>query len=136
TNAQLIRAEFDHLRRLTPDGAAALTAAMQKYFLNYNFRVVVDESLIADVVRESQSDSGYINEMVSRAHVSGCQWTNAVVNLDLKPSHDRVRFDLILDGNVRSSATGSTHMATVHTAGQFYFHGRKPVTFDGERFWA
>ena len=72
--------------------------------------------------------------MVSRAHITGCQWTNATVNLDLKPSSSGVRFDLMLDGNVRSSITGSTHLATVQTSGQFHFQGRKPVVFDGEHF--
>jgi hypothetical protein len=133
-NAQLIRSSFDDLRRTSPDGAGALTAAMQKHVLNYNFRVVVDESLLASLVNQSQSDSGYINEMASRAHIRGCQWTNAFVNLDLKPGRDRVHFDLVLNGNVRSNVSGSTHMATVHTTGQFHFHGRKPVTFDGDRF--
>src|SRR5690606_13983939 len=34
-SSQLIRSTFDDLRRLSPDGAQALTAAMQKHFLNY-----------------------------------------------------------------------------------------------------
>jgi hypothetical protein len=133
-NAQLVRSTFDDLRRLSPDGAGALTAAMQKHMLNYNFRVVVDESLLASLVNQSQSDSGYINEMASQAHIRGCQWTDAFVSFDLKPARDRVRFDLVLNGNVRSNVSGSTHMATVHTTGQFHFHGRKGVTFDGDRF--
>lgn len=133
-NMRQLRNGFDRFRRLAPDGGVALTAAMRKHYLNYNLRVVVAESLAQDLVRDSQVESGYINEMVSSARITGCQWTNATVNLDLKPGYDGARFDLILDGNVRSSITGSTHFATVQTAGQYYFHGRKHVLFDGDHF--
>lgn len=133
-NAEQLRRTYDQIRNLAPGRASALTAAMRKHYLNYNLRLVVDESLARDLVRDTQMDSGFINEMVSRAHVTGCQWTNATVNFDLVPSNNGVRFDLLLNGNVRSTATGSTHLAKVHTSGQFHFNGRKQVHFDGDHF--
>ena len=133
---QAIRDTFNEIRRTAPDGARALTAAMRKHYLNYNLRIVFDESLAQELVGQTQADSGFINEMVSNARVTGCQWTNAAVSLDLIPNSSGMRFDLVLDGNVRTSLTGSTRIATVQTSGQFHFHGRKPVVFDGEHFSA
>ena len=133
-NMSAVRHVFDDLRRVTPDGAAALTLAMRKHYLNYNLRVLMDETLAQDLIRDTRMESGFINEMVSKAHITGCQWTNTTVNLDLKPCETGVRFDLVLDGTVRSRVQGETHMATVYTAGSHCFTGRKAVVFDGEQF--
>ena len=129
-----VRHSFDDLRRLTPDGAAALTRAMRKHYLNYNLRVVVDETLAQDLIRDTRMESGFINEMASKARITGCQWTNTTVNVDFQPCDTSARFDLVLNGSVRSRIQGETHAATVYTTGNHCFTGRKAVVFDGEHF--
>jgi hypothetical protein len=129
-----VRNSFDDLRRHCGDRAAALTEAMRLHFLNYNLRVVMDESLLQDIIHDTRMESGYINEMVSGAQITGCQWTNTTVTLDLKPSDTGVRFELILNGTVRSSAQGETQMATVYARGRHCFTSRKLIHFDGDRF--
>lgn len=131
---EAVRNSFDDIRRIAPDGGAALTTAMRHNYLNYNLRAVMDESLLQDMLRDTRMESGYINDMVAGAHVTGCQWTNTTVNLDLKPSTTGIRADLILNGTVRSSAQGETHVATVFTNGRHSFTARKNIYFDGDHF--
>jgi hypothetical protein len=133
-HARAIRIAYDDLRRASPDGGALLTEAMRRYYLNFNLRAVIDESLVQSLLRESRFESGMINEVIMQAEVTGCQWTNTSANVDLKPSADGLRFDIVLRGNIRASTRGDTHLASVFVAGNHYFCGMKEVCFDGDHF--
>jgi len=133
-NMEAIRHTFDDIRRLAPEASAPLTTAMRHEYLNYNLRIVADESLLQEVIHDTRMESGYINDMVAGAKVTGCQWTSTTVNMDLKPSADSVRFELLLSGTVRSNAKGKTHVATVFTNGRHCFNARKTIEFDGNQF--
>ncbi len=133
-HTRAIRSSYDEIRRLAPDGGARLTEPMRRYYLNYNTRLMVDESLVQSLFSESRFESGFINDMSNNVHVTGCQWTNTHAGIDIRPSADGVRFDLFLDGNVRARMKGNTQMATVYISGYHVFHGRKEVFFDGDHF--
>ncbi len=133
-HTRAIRTVYDDIRRIAPDGGARLTEQMRRHYLNYNTRLMVDESLVQTLFSESRFESGFINDMSNNVHVSGCQWTSTHAGLDIRPSADGVRFDLRLDGNVRARMKGDTHLATVYIAGYHVFHGRKEVFFDGDHF--
>ncbi|MBX3437916.1 MAG: hypothetical protein KF861_10530 [Planctomycetaceae bacterium] len=130
-----IRAAYDDIRRMSPDGGDRLTDAMRRYFLNYNTRAMVDEALVQTLFNESRMESGFINEMANSARVTGCQWTDTHAGIDLKPSVDGARFDLWMRGNVRAQMKGETHMATVYLSGSHHFDGRKEVFFNGDHFY-
>jgi hypothetical protein len=133
-HTRAIRAAYDEIRRLAPDGGARLTQVMRRYYFNYNTQAMVDESLVRSLFNESRFESGVINDMVDQAHVHGCQWTNTYASIDLKPSGQGVRFDLLLNGNIRANVQGDTHMASVYIAGAHGFNGSKEVLFDGDDF--
>lgn len=135
-HTQAIRTYYDDIRKLAPDGGARLTEAMTRYYLNYNLRVIVDESLAQSLFNESRFESGFINEMVSKAKVTGCQWTHTDAWIDFKPSDNGLRFNLGLKGNIRVKSQGETHVATVYIAGRHGFRGHKEVLFDGYHFHA
>jgi hypothetical protein len=129
-----IRNDFDDLRRDASEDAEPLTQAMRHHFLNFNLRVLMDEALLQDLVHDTRLEAGYINEMTSGAHITGCQWTHAAVNLDLRPSEAGARFDLLLNGTICSTAQGDTSLATVFANGRHQFAARKMIAFDGNRF--
>ncbi len=129
-----IRTYYDDIRKLSPDGGARLTEAMRLFYLNYNLRLMVDETLAQSLFNESRFESGFINEMVSHAKVTGCQWTNTDAWIDFKPSDYGIRFNLGLKGNIRAKTQGETHVATVYIAGRHGFRGHKEVLFDGYHF--
>ncbi|MCA9027173.1 MAG: hypothetical protein KDA86_18330 [Planctomycetaceae bacterium] len=130
-----IRLSYDDIRKVAPDGGARLTETMRRFYLNYNLRLMIDEKLAQSLFNESRFESGFINEMVSKARVTGCQWTNTDAWIDFKHSDNGLRFDLGLKGNIRAKTQGETHAATVYIAGQHGFRGSKEVLFDGDRFY-
>ena len=58
-----------------------------------------------------------MSEYVEEVYISGCQWTNTTVGVDLKPCDTAAKFTLTIDGNNRSKTTGEVHSATVYNTG-------------------
>ncbi len=133
-HTQGIRSYYDDIRKLAPDGGTRLTEAMRRFYLNYHLRVIIDETLAQSLFNESRFESGFINEMISKARVTGCQWTNTDAWIDLKPSDYGIRFNLGLKGYIRAKTQGETHVATVYVAGRHGFTGHKEALFDGYHF--
>ena len=71
---------------------------------------------------------------VRGARITGQQWTNSTVDVDLKPSGDGARFDIVLSGNIDANTRGDAGNAVVYTRGSHSFYGRKGVLFDGNQF--
>jgi hypothetical protein len=67
-------------------------------------------------------------------YVSGCQWTDTEVSVDLKPRDGAAQFMLTLDGKVRSSTTGEVCNVTVYNSGAACFRAEKDILFDGTHF--
>jgi hypothetical protein len=85
-------------------------------------------------VGETSGKSSPISEPVGEAYVTGYSYTTTTVSVDLKPSGDVARFDIVVDGNVQSTTTATTSQAFVFGGSTGNFQGRKPVTFDGKQF--
>ncbi|QDU41148.1 hypothetical protein Mal4_55130 [Maioricimonas rarisocia] len=130
-----IREAYNALREVALDGGAAISEAMRAHYYNYNVRIIATEGLMRRFIEETRLESGWINERVTEAHVTGYQCTNATVSIDLKPSRDGALFDITLSGTVNSNATGTTDQARVHIVGNHYFRANKEVRFDGKEFY-
>ena len=132
--ASRVRAAQQELQRLGGKHAQALTEALRIHYFNFNIHLLATETFMRKFFSDERSESGGVSEYVKDVYVSGCQWTNTKVGVDLKPSDNGAKFVLTLDGDVRSQTTGEVSVATVYTNGTARFHAEKDVVFDGTTF--
>lgn len=135
TTAGAVRKAYDAVRASAPDGGERIAYALRTNYFNYNMRVVADETFLNRFVNQTRQESGGVVDCVLGADVEGCQTTVTDVSLDLKPSGNTAKFDILVHGNVNSNTTGTTSQATVWTYGNHYFTAAKEINFDGDRFW-
>lgn len=133
--AASLRQQFDTIRTSAPDGGSAISKAFAGHFLNYNLRIAISEGFLNRLVSEARNETSRINSSMSGARVVGNQTSQANLTVDVVQSNDNSRFDLVLDGVVRTSSTAYASQATVQTSGYHTFNARKPVTFDGNEFF-
>src|SRR6185503_9956786 len=77
---------------------------------------------------------GAVRDVILGANVSGNQTTTVTAGVDLKPSNDGIRLQLVIDGVARSNTVGVTDQANVYTHGYHVFKAWKPIVFDGNKF--
>lgn len=115
-------------------GAPRLVDVVQRHYMGHNLQLVVTESFMQPLFSDYRRESGGVAECILEAWVTGCQWTNTKVSVDVRPSSHGARFVLMLDGDVYSSTQGEVPNATVYTKGTARFHAEKEIIFDGECF--
>ena len=133
-DAASVRKSFDAVRKSSPDRGNRVAAVMSTHYFNFNLRVVASEKFLSKVVSESTTKNGPVKDFILGANVSGNQTTTATVGIDLKPSNDGIRLNLVLDGISRSNTVGVTSEANVFTNGYHVFKAWKPILFDGNTF--
>ena len=133
-DAASVRKSFDAVRKSSPDRGSRVAAVMSTHYFNFNLRVVASEKFLSKVVSESTTKNGPVKDFILGANVSGNQTTTATVGIDLKPSNDGIRLNLVLDGISRSNTVGVTSEANVFTNGYHVFKAWKPILFDGNTF--
>ncbi|MFO0919751.1 MAG: hypothetical protein U0872_15745 [Planctomycetaceae bacterium] len=132
--AAAAREAFAAVRKSSPDGGDKISAALQKHYFNFNVRIVASENLISRLMYDSHTEQGQVVDNIMGAAVSGYQTTTTTVGVDLKPSNNSAKWDLILNGTVNSNTQGVTSEATVATQGNHNFQARKEISFDGSQF--
>lgn len=133
-DAKAVKSALEAVKRHAPDGGKAIDGVMRAHYFNYNFHFVAHERFLDEVIREHRTDRGPVRDCILGAFVTGRQTTNSSVGLDVKPSDEGIRFDVVVNGKVRSNTSGRTSQATVYTVGNHYFTARKEIVFDGDRF--
>lgn len=133
-DAAAIRETSESIGQVAPDGGQRIRAAVQSAYLQPNFQVVASEPLLSRVVYSQQTDQGPVTDFILGANVSGHQWTNSTVGLDVKPSTSGAKFDVTLTGVTQSRTAGVTRQATVYTNGYHRFTAAIEVFFDGHAF--
>lgn len=109
---------------------------MSTHYFNFNLRVVASEKFLSKIASETTTKQGQIRDVILGANVSGNQTTTVTAGVDLKPSNDGIRLNLVIDGVARSSTVGVTDQASVYTSGNHVFKAWKPILFDGNTFTA
>ena len=122
------------IRELTPDKGDRITGVLGSHYFGHNFRLIASEEFLSRYVEERRQETGRINEPFMEAWVTGTQTTTAATGVDLKPSNEGARFDLTLNGVVRSSTVGSTSRASIYSSGYHTFVARRDIFFDGDKF--
>jgi hypothetical protein len=133
--ADAVRKAYEGVRASAPDGGERVALALRTNYFNYNMRVVADEPFLNRFVNQTRQESGGVVDCILGANVEGCQTTVTDVSLDLRPSANTARFDIVVHGNVNSSTTGTTNQATVWTYGNHFFTAAKEINFNGDQFW-
>lgn len=133
-DAAAVRKTFDAVRKSSPDHGNRVASAMSTHYFNFNLRVVASEKLLSKLVFESTTKQGPVKDFILGANVSGNQTTTVTSGVDLKPSNDGIRLNLVIDGVARSNTVGVTDQANVYTFGHHVFKAWKPVVFDGNKF--
>lgn len=133
--AAQFRAALGELRSRSASAGEELLAAVQRHYFAYNLRLIVTESFVQPFFSDFRSETGGVAEYILEAWVTGCQWTNTKVGVDLRPCDNGAKFVLTLDGDVVSSTQGEVTHATVYTKGTARFHAEKDVILDGQSFY-
>ncbi|HUQ68534.1 MAG TPA: hypothetical protein VM165_03365 [Planctomycetaceae bacterium] len=115
-------------------GSGRLMAVIAEHYLNDNVRIAASERFLSRLLSDARVEQGQVRDFVLGANVGGWQTTATNVGVDLKPSNDRLRFDLVLNGTVQSNTAGATSQATIYTSGYHTFRSAKEITFDGYTF--
>lgn len=134
TDAAAVRKAFDSVRKASPDHGNRMASAMSTHYFNFNLRVVASEKFLSKVASETTTKQGAVRDFILGANVSGNQTTTVTAGVDLKPSNDGVRLNLVIDGVARSNTVGVTDQANVYTYGHHVFKAWKPILFDGNTF--
>lgn len=134
-DAERVRRSFQSLRALGGDQLARLSYVLQKHYFNYNTRIVASESFLTRLMNDSRCEQGSVVDCILGAAVSGYQWTNTSATINLKPSPNTIRLDLVLSGVTQSNTQGVTEQATVFTSGYHTFHATKEVNYNGGGFF-
>ncbi|MCA9053541.1 MAG: hypothetical protein KDA75_06875 [Planctomycetaceae bacterium] len=127
-------AELQAIESLAGPQAGSLTAAFDRHYRSYNLQLSVGETFMQTFFSDQRSESGGVSEYVEDVYVSGCQWTNTVIGVDLKPCDTSAKFTLTIDGNVRSRTIGEVSVATVYNTGVARFRAEKDILFNGQHF--
>ncbi|GDY06714.1 MAG: hypothetical protein DWI21_16640 [Planctomycetota bacterium] len=136
SDAAAVRKTFDTVRKSSPDHGNRVASAMSTHYFNFNLRVVASEKFLSKIASETTTKQGQIRDVILGANVSGNQTTTVTAGVDLKPSNDGIRLNLVIDGVARSSTVGVTDQASVYTSGNHVFKAWKPILFDGNTFTA
>lgn len=132
--AKKARQAYSRIRELAADGGERIADVLSSHYFNYNLRIVATEALLNKVAGYDHKDTGPVDDFVLGAKVDGTQWTTGRVGIDLKPDHEKIRFDMMFTGYTQTSTQGVTDEATIFTSGYHTFAARKSVQFDGDRF--
>lgn len=132
--AAKVRDVFRQIRAISPDGGDLLAAALQKHVFNFNLRIVASEEFLSRLLSEARTESSQVRDYVLGASVGGNQTTTTNLGVDLKPDNSALRFNLVLNGVVRSSTAGATSQATIYTSGYHTFNSVKGIRFNGTSF--
>jgi hypothetical protein len=119
---------------LTPDKGARVAEVIDRYYGNYNFRIVSSEEFLSRYVAETRTERDKIGEYLLGAWVSGNQVSTATTGIDLHKNDGGVLFDLTLRGVVRTSTRSSTNRGSVTSSGRHTFLARRRVLFNGDEF--
>jgi hypothetical protein len=133
-STQDVRNSYLLLTQSAPDGGARLTAGMREAYFNYNLRVYAGEKILQRLFSDTRRESSWINQYVMEAHVRGYQCLNTTVGVDVIPSGQNARFNIIVTGDVSVNSTASVPQATIYSRGYHTFRADKPVWTDGKRF--
>lgn len=132
--ARDIRNARNALQRAAGPVASPLEEMIRKQYLNYNFRLVADESFLSKLVSAQDINCGPVTDYFMGARIYGNQTTSTNVNLEFIPSNDTARFNLTLAGVSNSRTNAYTNQATISSVGQHQFYASKPIAFNGDRF--
>lgn len=132
--AAKVREVFRQIRDVAPDGGDLVSAALQKHVFNFNLRIVASEEFLSRLLSDARTESSQVRDYVLGASVGGNQTTTTTLGVDVKPDNSALRFNLVLNGVVRSNTAGATSQATIYTSGYHTFNSVKGVRFNGETF--
>lgn len=132
-HAQNLRAAFDAVRMLSPDGGEKIGMVIRTHYLNFNLRLVVSEHFANRLITEQKKESGAVDDCILGAKVDGCQYTNTKIQMQFIPDPNMARLEVMVSGQVTSNTQGVTQMATIFTQGNHSFWMGKQVVFNGEQ---
>ncbi len=130
-HAAAIRDAYRNLSDTMTDGGEAVAEVLRQHYLNYNLKIAASEGFLNRFVRETRNRSGQVRDQLAGANIYGNSTTNATTEVDIVPSQNGARLEMVVNGTTQSNTAGVTSQATVYTQGYHRFTGRKAITFDG-----
>jgi hypothetical protein len=134
SSAGQVRATYDRLRRLCPNGGDRLTLVLRQHYFNSNFQASISEGFLNRVMATSRTEAGGVRDFILGADVFGTQTTstNSTVNLVADPAVGHLQIQL--SGNVSNNTDAHASKAVIYSVGDDHFDGVKDVFFNGTTF--
>jgi hypothetical protein len=132
---------FDRLRlgpavaELAGTGEApTLVAAVRRQFAQPNLLVAASKDVVAGGVNDDLQEKTPITDVILGTQVNGSGDTTGHVSLELIPSIDRARMELILRGRTLAHTVGHNGPVTIFSHSTTSLLGRKQLTIDQTAF--
>jgi hypothetical protein len=97
-------------------------------------RVIVPEAFLNRLLARSETDTGPVVDNILGANVTGSQYTNTTITVDVLRCAQLARMELQLNGTTVNQTIGVTPQAAVRSRGTHDFRLTKQVDFDGLQF--
>jgi hypothetical protein len=97
-------------------------------------RAIVPEVFLNRLLARSETDTGPVVDNILGANVTGSQYTNTTVTVDVLRCAQLARMELQLNGTTVNQTIGVTPQAAVRSRGTHDFRLTKQVDFDGLQF--
>lgn len=133
-NEAALRTSFAAAMQASPDAGAALKQVQDAHYQNFNLRVSVSEGMLNRIIGDVRRDSSRINDAAMGARIVGTQSSEMRVRVDIQPSENTARFNLVLNGVISTNSLAYASEATIRTVGRHTVSAVKPVIYDGNEF--
>ena len=122
------------IRAISRSQYEQLGEALRPHYLDYNVRVIASEQFLSRYVGQTRVKKKPVRDLILGAQVRGDSTTTARVSIDLLPSQQGARFNMVLVGKTITDTRADKRSASIFTHGEHTFHATKLVLFDGDRF--
>ena len=119
----------DVQRALRAGGAApeGVAAAVTEHYLAANVRLTVHQQLVARLLPEATVSSAPMQDFILGRLVRGTRTVEQSIDVRFVPDPDRIRIELLVNGEVASRTVTESGPVTFHSRGAATFVVRKPV---------
>ncbi|MEW4487931.1 hypothetical protein AB1L42_07590 [Thalassoglobus sp. JC818] len=93
--------------------------------------IAVHKSFLSKWINRSTAECGGVRDRILEAEVFGNQCTTTEAHLEMVESQRPARFFVTLSGQTNNQTTSYVRRTRISSRGQYHFHSRKAVVFDG-----
>ncbi|MBI84027.1 MAG: hypothetical protein CMJ81_12575 [Planctomycetaceae bacterium] len=103
---------------------------LDQHWRNANLRAAIHQRLLNRYLTADDGSQEAIRGFYSGSHIHGSSWTNRRLKWNLVPDPNRIRLNLLAEGNVRTRTTANSGSVRTTNQGNSTFHAKKSIVLD------